>query len=731
MIEREPAPQPDLAEEDWSTLPDGEPMGIEDIRDALIIRERGAFLLTDPDGNVPPGNKQGFGIYHADTRHLSTYHFNLNGSAPVVLLSTAEVGYAMEQVMTNPTMTTDDGRNVARGSIEIRRQRVMAEIVEERLSVTNFNSFPVTLRLLYEFGADFADIFDVRGYERERHGRMHAVEKGERSIHYSYTGIDDRKRSTQVDFDATPDYLDESSAMFRIVLGRRESASLRITVALDDHKPQVTQINRFDAVANAHREWAEECTQVVTDNEFFNRVIARSLSDVRMLWTQNVAGESYPAAGTPWFDALFGRDSCILSMQMLAYRPELARATLRLLAKWQGTKLDPTHDEEPGKILHELRFDELSSAGELPYGPYYGSIDSTPLFLMLIAEYYEWTADLRFVRELLPAIRAAVRWMEEDGDPQGTGYLSYEKRSAKGLVNQGWKDSFDAVPNTNGTLAPPPIALAEVQGYAYAARRRLAPILDRLNETKLASKLRTDADTLRHNFNQEFWMPDERFYAMALDGERRPVGSVSTNPAHCLWSGLVDLPRAGAVASRLLDEDMFSGWGLRTLTRANPRFNPLGYHLGTVWPHDNSIAAMGFKMYGFEDELNRVATALFDASVAFPYFRLPELFGGEARSAHNSPVPYPVACRPQSWAAGAFPLITQAMLGLKAEAPSKRLRIVNPRLPSWLNSVQVRGLRVGGGSVTLQYRRSGRSTNVEVQKVTGGIDVIVSKRWPL
>ena len=505
---------------------------------------------------------------------------------------------------------------------------------------------------------------------------------------------------------------------------------MKITVALDDHKPQVTQINRFDAVASAHREWAEQCTQIVTDNEFFNRVIARSLSDVRMLWTQNAAGESYPAAGTPWFDALFGRDSCILSMQMLAYRPELARASLQLLAKWQGTKLDPTHDEEPGKILHELRFDELSRAGELPYGPYYGSIDSTPLFLMLIAEYFEWTADLRFVRELLPAIRAAFHWMDEHGDPHGTGYLSYEKRSAKGLVNQGWKDSFDAVTNTNGTLAPPPIALAEVQGYAYAARCRLAPILDRLNETKLAAKLRKDADMLARQFNQEFWLPEERFYAMALDGQRRPVASVSTNPAHCLWSGLIDPLKAPHVASRLLAEDMFSGWGLRTITQMNPRFNPIGYHLGTVWPHDNSIAAMGFKMYGLEDELNRVASALFDASIAFPYFRLPELFGGEVRSAHNSPVPYPVACRPQSWAAGAFPLITQGMLGLKAEAPEKRLRVVNPRLPSWLNSVQVRGLRVGAGTVTLQYRRSGRSTNVEVQKVTGGIDVVVSKRWP-
>ncbi len=735
MIEREPnfASDPDgtdIDDELAFALPESEPMGIEDIRDALVIRERGSFLLTDPIGNVPSGNRQGFGIYHADTRHLSTYSLSLNGAAPVILLSTAELGYAMEQVMTNPSITTHEGRTIARGSVEMKRQRVMADALEERLRVTNFNPFPVTLNLLYEFGADFADIFDVRGYERERFGTMRRPLVGERSIHYAYTGIDGRERSTHVEFDTQPDFIDESTAMFRVDLKRHETASLRIVIAIDDHRPEVAQINRFDAIAAEHASWRESCTQISTDNEFFNRVMSRSMSDVRMLWTETPDGQGYPAAGTPWFDALFGRDSCVLATQMLAYRPDIARNTLVLLAKWQGTKLDPTHDEEPGKILHELRNDELSRANELPYGPYYGSIDSTPLFLMLIEAYYQWTGDLRFVRSLLPAIRAAFEWMKTYGDPDGNGYLSYEKRSAKGLVNQGWKDSVDAITHTNGMLASAPIALSEVQGYAYAARLRLAPILDRLNEPQLAQECRAAAPRIYRQFNDDFWMPDRRFYAMALDGDKRRVESVSTNPAHCLWSGLIDPAHGEAVVSRLLANDMFSGWGLRTLTAANPRFNPIGYHLGTVWPHDNGIVAMGFKMYGFEDELNVVATALFDAAVAFPYFRLPELFGGDARSAHNSPVPYPVACRPQSWAAGTIPMLTQAMLGLKAEAPEKRLRIVNPRLPAWLNSVQVRNLRVGGGSVTLQYRRNGRTTNVEVQKVTGDIDVIVSKRWP-
>ena len=705
-------------------------MGIEDIRDALVVREGGSALITDAWGNVESGNSHGYGLYHADTRHLSAYRLTLNGTAPVMLLSTAELGYAMEQVMTNPALTTPEGRRIGQSSTEIRRQRVVSDILEEHLRITNFNPFPITLELLYEFEADFADIFDVRGYERTSAGVMHQPQVRERSIRYAYSGVDARERSTRIDFDRPPDRLDARSALFRLRLERRETISVTTRVALNQDTRRGNRAERLDTVAQSYRSWIEECTQVFTDNEFFNRVMSRSLHDLRMLSSENEDGEWFLAAGAPWFDALFGRDSCIVAMQMLAYRPSLARSTLRLLAKWQGTEIDHARDEEPGKILHELRFDELSRSGELPYNPYYGSIDSTPLFLMLAALYYEWTADTRTIKELMPAIRRGIQWMEVYGDATGDGYLDYAKRSAKGLVNQGWKDSWDAVVHANGTLAHAPIALAEVQGYAYAARVRLAPILERAGEAKLAGRLRRDAKKLQQRFNREFWLPDRRFYAMALDGDHRPVESTSSNPSHGLWTGIIDHAHAADTVARLMENDMFSGWGLRTLSGGSPRFNPIGYHLGSVWPHDNSIAAMGFKMYGFEDELNEVATALFDAAASFPYFRLPELFGGEMRSAHHAPVPYPVACRPQAWAAGAFPLITQAILGLKPEAPEKRLRVVNPKLPYWLNTVQVRNLRVGTGRVTLQYRREGNDTRVEIQDASGDIDVVISTRWP-
>jgi glycogen debranching enzyme len=706
-------------------------MGVEDIRDSLVVRERSTFLLTDLDGNVPTGNDQGLGVYHGDTRHLSAYSLTVNGMRPVMLLSTAELGYAMEQVMTNPSFTQEEGRAVKRGTVSMRRKRVIGLAIEETLDLTNHNRFAVTLHVLYELGADFADIFDVRGYAREHHGAMHPPDVGPRSIAWRYDGVDGRQRSTTVRFGREPDFHDGATALFRVTLPARESARLRLQIAIDGVGSGDAPIEGFQAaIAADYRRWEQTSTQVVTDNEFFNRVIQRALHDVRMLWSETNAGEPYPAAGTPWFDAPFGRDSCIMAMQLMGYRPDLARHCLRLLARWQGKRLEPGRDEEPGKIFHELRFDELSNSGELPYSPYYGSIDSTPLFLLLAATYYEWTADHDLIRVLMPSIRAALGWLDANAGERPGGYLSYEKRSTKGLINQGWKDSFDAVPHPDGTLASAPIALAEAQGYAYAARLRLAPALERIGERDLAARLRMDAEATYRSFNDDFWVEGEQFFALALDGEGHAVESVTSNPGHCMWTGIIGPGKAAATVRRLMLPDVFSGWGLRTLSAHHPRFNPLGYHAGTVWPHDNSIAAMGFKMYGYETDLDRLATALFDAAVSFDYFRLPELFCGDERTEHAPPVPYPVACRPQSWAAGAFPLITQALLGLKAEAPEGRLRIVNPRLPAWLNTVVVRHLRVGDGTVTLRYDRRGDDTRVAVEECTDGLDVIISRYWP-
>ena len=712
-------------------LPEGEPMGIEDIRDALIIRERDLFLLSDPSGNVPPGNAQGLGLYHADTRHLSAYDLSFHSAEPVVLLSTAELGFAEEQVLTNPRMESEEGRSLARGTIEVRRQRVLADVLEEKLRVTNYNVFPVTLELVYQFEADFADIFEVRGQHRERRGRLLEPVADASSITYAYEGLDGRTRETHISFSQPPAVLSPRGAVLRMTLPRRASATFRLVVAVDGLRDRRAARDRLSLVWRQYRRWTEGCTQVFTNNEFFNKALDRSLSDLRMLWNGGSRQDRFPSAGTPWFDTLFGRDSAIVSMQTLAFRPEIAKQCLHVLASKQGRRPDPWRDEEPGKILHELRRGEMSLMGELPYAPYYGSVDATPLFLWLASEYYAWTGDLHLLKELRGSLVAALDWLDTYGDPDGDDYVEYEKRSTKGLVNQGWKDSADSIIHAEGTLARPPIALVEVQGYVYAARRGLATVFDALGEADRAAQLRRQATSLRRRFNGDFWLPHQRFYALALDGDKRPCASVTSNPGHALWSGIIARDQAAAVAERLLSNDLFSGWGIRTLSTTSPRFNPIAYHLGTVWPHDNAIAAMGLKKFGFEEELNEVATALFDAAIACPYYRLPELFGGEARSAHHAPVPYPVACRPQAWAAGALPMILHAILGLCPGTSGSELLIVRPQLPHWLDSVQIRGLRVGRGAVDLLFRRRAAKTTVEVQHVAGGIRVVRRNRWPI
>jgi glycogen debranching enzyme len=705
-------------------------MLIRDIRDALVIREQDIFLLTDTSGNIPPDNPSGFGLYHLDTRHLSVYDFSFADARPVVLLSTAELGFSEEQMLTNPAMFSLDGRILPRGSIEARRQRVVDGLLEETLCVTNYNVFPVEIDVVYTLDADFADIFEVRGSKREKRGQILPPHLEDGTLVFAYDGLDGRRRETRVSFSDRPFSTKEGRVTFRLSLGHRESAIIRLLVATDGRSKAARGTERLVSIAARYREWMGSGAQVVTSNEFFNAVLERSFSDLRMLWNRDGAG-GYVVAGTPWYDTFFGRDSAIVAMQTLAYKPEIAHHSLKMLARWQGKKVDFQRDEEPGKILHEWRQDEMTATGELPFSPYYGSVDSTPLFLLLAGEYYAWTADLEVLRKLERNLRAALHWIDAMGDIDGDGYVEYEARSPTGLVNQGWKDSPDAIANADGTLAKPPIALVEAQGYVYAVKRKLASVFAALGDEELAERLRREAAQLKRRFNRDFWLKESNFLALALDGDNHQVAAITSNPGHALWTGIVQRRLASAVADVLMRNDMFSGWGIRTLSAASNRFNPLGYHLGAVWPHDNSIIAMGFKKYGFEDELNEVATALFDAARSFPYYRLPELYAGSARSIQYTPVPYPVACRPQAWAAGSFPLILQAILGLAPNAPQGELLIVRPRLPYWLDNVQVRNLRVGQGSADLLFSRRGARTRVEVLAVRGRLRVSVVPAWPL
>jgi len=712
-------------------LPEGEARVIEDIRDALIIREDGLFLLTDTDGSIPLHNDSGFGLYHSDTRYLSGWDLSLIGVEPIVLLSTAELGFGEEQVMTNPELINERGETLPSGSLEIRRQRVLDHALIESVRLTNFALVPLALTLQFEFDADFADIFELRGIRRKRRGRLLTPRIHPAAVTFSYRGADNVSRRVRVQFRRKPDELDQRRAVFHLIVEPGKAEEIGAAIAVDHVGGPGTASARRSTltVAQSHHEWKETSTRALTSNDRFNAALDRSLTDMRVLWTERGPDLSYISAGVPWFDTLFGRDSALASMMSLALRPEMAREVLRCLTRFQGKEVDTPREEEPGKIVHEVRQSEMANTGEVVFGRYYGSIDSTPLFVLLAAEYYRWTADLELMRELQPALNAALVWIDRYGDMDGDGYLEYKRKAARGLENQGWKDSGDAIMDEKGALLEPPIALVEVQGYVYAAKMGIAQVYEALGDGLRARQLRQEAAALRRRLNSTFWMPD-CYYALALDARKRPAKVPTSNAGHLLWCGVPTKANARCQIDRLMRGDMYSGWGIRTLSSKSRRYNPMGYHVGSIWPHDNALIAAGFKRYGAEAELSELATAICDAAFAFPYFRLPELFSGSPRSAHHTPVPYPVACRPQAFAAAALPSLLTSMLGLAPDAPNGRLYVVRPRLPFWLDFVRLSNLRVGSVALDLIYQHRGTRTVVEVIGKTAPLKVIQTARWP-
>jgi len=489
--------------------------------------------------------------------------------------------------------------------------------------------------------------------------------------------------------------------------------------------PRVPRITADEAVAS-YRAWQQSISRVQSDNDLFNLTLDRGASDLRLLLNDGPRDdERYLAAGVPWFTTLFGRDSIIAAFQCLPFQPALAVETLEVLAARQATEIDHERDAEPGKILHELRTGEMARNGETPHTPYYGSADSTPLWLILLAATIDWTGDLSLGDRLWPNALAALDWIDRYGDRDGDGFVEYGRRSELGLVNQGWKDSHDAIRDREGTLVGAPIALAEVQGYVFMAKRGLAALARLRGDEALAARLDAEAEQLRQRFEEAFWVADQRYYAMALGADKRPADAIGSNAGHCLWSGIVSPERARHVAERLLSPELFSGWGVRTYAAGQPGYNPIGYHLGTVWPHDNSLIAAGLKRYGFHEEANRIVGRIFEAAQHFPGHRLPELFCGFDRETSPVPVPYPVACSPQAWAAAATFQFLETMLGLRAHAVRGELELQRPHLPDWLSKVTIEGLRVGDGTVDLLFHRWRGTTSAEVLRRTGAVDVTI------
>ena len=712
---------------------EGAPDVLAEAREELLALKSGAmFVCARRDGDIRPARASGEGLYIEDTRHLSELRLTVGGLPPVLLSSVMESGHYAVINATNPVLRSAGGVPVAQETLNVRRTVLIADRLFYRVRVRNFGAKPVVTVAEVSLAADFADVFEVRGVGRETDGRVLEPVHDEDRVRFGYVAADGEHRETLVELEPSPARVRIDGGRVHVAwdvrLDVRDSISLWITVTpsgLGAGYAEPTAARAAAALESAHAGWVGACTQVTTDNELFDRLIDASVRDLHALMMP-VGADQLPAAGIPWYVAPFGRDSLLSSCESLMINPEVARGALLVLAGLQAQSDEAWRDAEPGKILHELRAGELARTGHIPHTPYYGTVDATPLFLMVAGGYYRWTLDLDTMRQLRPALDAALRWIDEWGDRDGDGFVEYERRAPAGLINHGWKDSHDCIVHADGAIAEGPIALVEVQGYVYEAKLRIADVYEALGNAPRADRLRAEASELRAAFNEAFWDPDEGFFVLALDGRKAQVRSVTSNPAHCLYCGIVDDDKAAMMAERLMAADMFSGWGIRTLSGTSPAYNPMSYHNGSVWPHDNAIAAAGLKRYGFDAATNRIAGGLFDVASGARDFRLPELFCGFQRDGSRAIVAYPVACIPQAWAATAPFMLLQAMLGISAHAPNNRLTVDRPRLPDWLGAVEIRGIRVGSSEVSLAFRQTGPSTGFSLLEQQGNVRVTMT-----
>jgi len=692
---------------------------VEDIADSLVIREGNVTLVTEQSGNIPVGNHHGYGLYHNDCRFLSGYVVKMNDRRLTKILSSDEQEFAATIIMTNRPFMDQSGRTIEKDTLSIRRERIVAGLIRETINITNYNHFDVTTELSFEFETDFLDMFTIRGMTDGRDGELEPPKVQEGVIVSTYHGKDGHQRTTKFKFDPSPDHIDGLFCRFALDLKARSDLEIRLHIYIEDrHKDKEFKSDplhideRVRRISKSYQKIMDCCRSIDTDNQIFNGIFERSLSDLRLL-NMSMHDLVFHSAGVPWYDALFGRDAIISSIQGMPFELDIPRSTLKLLAMYQADKHSDWRDSEPGKILHELRLGEKSNLDQVPFNPYYGSVDSTALFLILLAEYVDWTGDMGFFQELLNNVYRALEWVEKYSDPGDLGFVSYHKRSEHGLDNQGWKDSYDSISHSDGSLAKPPIALAEVQGYTYMAKIRMADLLDRAGDKDNPARLRREAEALKRDFNRRFWMEDKGYYAQAIDGEGI-CDVISSNPLHGLWTGIIENSRAKKIVDRAFEPDMFSGWGIRTLSSDEKQYNPLGYHNGTVWPFDNSIIAMGLCKYGFKDRLIELFTSMYDASRHYQQYRLPELLGGYPRKGYDIPVKYPVACSPQAWSSGSIIYMLTAALGLEPHAVEHELYLIKPILPPWLKTVQIKDIKVGEGSTKIDFQRPENSTLINV-----------------
>jgi glycogen debranching enzyme len=695
-----------------------------------ILKHGDTFAVLNQFGDIVGDSGSPDGLYHNDTRYLSQLEFQLNGDRPLLLSANPGEDNALLTVdLANADTVGADGEALHREVIYVnRRQFVWQDAYNELLLVRNFDRDPHVVTISLHFAADFADIFEVRGQNRAKRGRRSAERLAADSVMLRYRGLDGVDRDTNLRFEPAPDRLDTTGAAF--VLKLRGGEGTRIVLRVSCGGPareeswNVRQYYRaLRASRHALRHAIGRAASLEGSNVVFNELMRRSVADLYMLMTDTPHGP-YPYAGIPWFSTVFGRDGIITALLMLWADPTIAKGVLGFLATEQATRVDREHDAEPGKIIHEMRKGEMARLGEVPFDRYYGSVDATPLFVMLAGEYFVRTGDLRTVRTLWPNITAALQWIDTYGDPDHDGFVEYNRQSVTGLVNQGWKDSGDAIFHADGELAQGPIALCEVQGYVYAAKRHAAALARALGDEPMAAHLDQAADRLQRDFEAAFWCEDLATYAIALDGAKRPCRVITSNSGHALLTGIAAPDRAARVAETLLRVGSFSGWGVRTAAMSAARYSPISYHNGSVWPHDNAMIALGLARYGCKKSVLQILTGLFDAASYWEPRRLPELFCGFARR-RLAPTTYPVACSPQAWASAAAFALVQASLGLHFNPDALEIRFERPMLPNFLEHLDVRGLRVGDAEADVRLHRSGDEVAATVTRRHGGVRIVI------
>jgi len=696
-------------------------------RPTRTLKYGDTFVVLDSRGDIAAASGRSAGLFHLDTRYLSRLELLVNGAPPLLLGSNLrDDNSALFVDLTNPDLISDQRILLEKDSVHILRTVFLwRDTAYQRLRLRNYGDRPIDLPLLILFENDFADLFEVRGSHRERRGTATQQLRGSDQVVLSYYGLDNKLRRTTLTFDPPPERLSTASALYNVRLDPGETKRIFLAVSCDAAQPRpIPFLRGLIAARRELRRSARHQTSVETSNDLFNEMLCRSAADLAMLMTDTPQGR-YPYAGIPWFSTTFGRDGLITALQMLWWSPDVARGVLRRLAAYQAKETDPLADAQPGKILHEMRGGEMAALREVPFGLYYGSVDSTPLFVLLAGFYAERTGDTETIAALWPNIEAALAWMDGPGDPDRDGFVEYRRATEQGLANQGWKDSYDAIFHADGRLAEGAIALAEVQGYVYAAKRMAARCAHRVGHAEIARKLDDEAQRLAERFEAAFWCPEIETYAIALDGDKKPCRVRTSNAGQVLFTGIAAFDRAARVAHGLLQPHFFSGWGIRTVAVGEARYNPMSYHDGSIWPHDNALIALGLARYGQKQSISTLFEGMFRAGTYMDLRRLPELFCGFQLQHGHGPTLYPVACAPQAWASATPFTLLEASLGLQFDPFKGEIRLCNPQLPPFLDEVMLRNLQLGSSSVDLRVRRHRDTVSLDTPRISGDIQVSI------